>query len=232
MSCAIEGCEKPIAKTGLCNAHYQRKWKHGDPLGGRQPNDKCRAPSCDKVPRSRTAALCEMHYMRLRRNGSFDPIGAAHAIGHTNGYRLVYAPDHPLARPRHPHVYEHRKVFYDARGDGPFNCHVCGIAVTWADMDVDHLNDVRDDNRIENLAPACDVCNPWRGKDKASSTRRKRHARWIEFRGERLPLVDWARRLSIAPGNLARRIKSGWPLERALTEPRGKHGPLPARPSQ
>ncbi|MES2146580.1 MAG: hypothetical protein V4491_01880 [Pseudomonadota bacterium] len=158
-------------------------------------------------------------------------IGATPVIDHTGGYRLVYAPNHPLARPRHPHVYEHRKVFHDAHGAGPFNCHVCGVRVTWADMDVDHLNDVRDDNRIENLAPACEICNPWRGKHKAIKTRRERHARWIEFRGERLTMTDWAARLGIASSNLTRRLRL-WTIERALTEKRGVTGPKITSPKR
>lgn len=37
--CKIEGCGAPIInKRGWCNAHYQRWWKHGDPLAGRTPD--------------------------------------------------------------------------------------------------------------------------------------------------------------------------------------------------
>lgn len=37
--CSVEGCGKPVHVKlhGLCNGHYQRWQRHGDPLGGRTP---------------------------------------------------------------------------------------------------------------------------------------------------------------------------------------------------
>lgn len=32
MTCAIEGCSRPIKAKGWCSMHLQRWWKHGDPL--------------------------------------------------------------------------------------------------------------------------------------------------------------------------------------------------------
>lgn len=34
MKCSVSGCEKPALKKSLCNAHYLRMWRHGDPLKG------------------------------------------------------------------------------------------------------------------------------------------------------------------------------------------------------
>jgi hypothetical protein len=34
ISCSIEGCGKPHAARGWCNAHWERWRHHGDPLGG------------------------------------------------------------------------------------------------------------------------------------------------------------------------------------------------------
>lgn len=36
--CSVEDCGKPSKKKGLCSAHYQRLWKHGDPCGGSTPH--------------------------------------------------------------------------------------------------------------------------------------------------------------------------------------------------
>lgn len=35
--CKVDGCDKPGRARGLCDAHYWRWRKHGDPLGGRTP---------------------------------------------------------------------------------------------------------------------------------------------------------------------------------------------------
>ena len=43
--------------------------------------------------------------------------------------------------------------------------------------------------------------------------------RYIEHDGEKLTLADWGRRTGIAPATIAQRIKKGWSVDRALTEP-------------
>lgn len=32
--CLVDGCNALASSHGMCNAHYQRKLRHGDPLGG------------------------------------------------------------------------------------------------------------------------------------------------------------------------------------------------------
>lgn len=39
-TCAVEGCGERISKNGLCNAHYLRWRRHGDPLGGGTPRGR------------------------------------------------------------------------------------------------------------------------------------------------------------------------------------------------
>lgn len=36
MDCSVDRCTRPALKRGMCNAHYLRWWRHGDPLGGRK----------------------------------------------------------------------------------------------------------------------------------------------------------------------------------------------------
>ena len=98
-----------------------------------------------------------------------------------------------------------------------------------ADMHVDHLNDVHDDNRLENLKPACPECNQWRSTTRAEACRKKEATRLIDFNGERLSTLEWSRRIGISSTSLRARINSGWTLERALTEPRGVTGPQRTR---
>ena len=67
----------------------------------------------------------------------------------------MQAPNHPLCRASQSgRVLEHRKVYYDIHGEGPFNCHWCDVEVNWNTLHIDHLNDIRNDNR-ENLAATC-----------------------------------------------------------------------------
>ena len=43
----------------------------------------------------------------------------------------------------------------------------------------------------------------------------------IEFRGEKLSINQWAKRLGISRQCLSERLKAGWSLERALTSKKG-----------
>jgi hypothetical protein len=37
MKCSLDVCDGKATKRGLCNKHYLRWWKHGDPNGGETP---------------------------------------------------------------------------------------------------------------------------------------------------------------------------------------------------
>lgn len=49
--------------------------------------------------------------------------------------------------------------------------------------------------------------------------RNKRSTRWLTFKGERLPLSAWAKRIGMRRNTLDRRIRSGGSVEDALTTP-------------
>jgi hypothetical protein len=189
VSCIVDGCNEPRRKRGMCGRHY-RSWRtYGEPLFSRRVSNggRCSVIGCERLPRSRTSLHCEVHYYRLRRNGSLDCGAPPSVTEHSHGYRLAHLPDHPLRRQSSPRVYEHRAVFFEHHGKGPFNCHVCAVAVTWDDMHVDHLNEDKSDNRIENLAAACEVCNPWRGKDRRSLALKRANIHWTSLRGSAGP---------------------------------------------
>lgn len=227
--CSIDGCGRSACKKGMCGMHYQRAWKYGDPLRERESHKCCTAMGCGRQPRSRTSPYCETHYYRLRRHGSVDADFSRVAAGrteHSHGYVLLNAPEHPLTR-RHSgaNEYEHRVVFYNANGGGPFKCHWCGGVVTWDDMHVDHLNSIKDDNRLENLVSSCAACNQKRGIWKMKKTMRERYGRRLTLGVLTLSISEWSRQLGITPQALKFRIASGWSIESALTTPRGKTGP-------
>lgn len=191
-------------------------------------NPICSVEGCRKKTSRR--GWCEMHYTRWWRHGSVDALYQPEERRiHSQGYVMVYAPDHPLRRGYStPRVYEHRLVFYEANGDGPFDCHWCGLQVTWDDMHVDHLNAVSDDNRLCNLVSSCGPCNQSRGADAMTKTCRKLRSKEITFRGVTKTRAEWAESLGIKSHALRWRLENGWPLERALTEGRGKTGPVAA----
>jgi hypothetical protein len=84
---------------------------------------------------------------------------------HTNerGYVSVRDPSHPLAKQRGGRVMEHRKVLYDAIGEGPHPCYWCAVILEWKDIVVDHVNEDKADNRRTNLVVSCNNCNRARG---------------------------------------------------------------------
>jgi hypothetical protein len=193
---------------------------------GRSGMRNCTVSGCDKDVRSSGAQYCEMHYARLRRSGTTERQKPSPFYIHSGGYILVYAPDHPLTQTHTgSHEYQHRMVYFNTHGAGPFRCHWCNDPVEWSTMHVDHLNEIVDDNRPENLVASCPICNQRRGRNKMIATMRRLHGTWIYFRGQRKMLTDWAESIGVTRTSLQARLKAGWPLERALTERRGKFGP-------
>ena len=228
--CSVDGCGKEAKRKAngqpVCGKHYQRWWKYGDANYKRKEYEHCVVGGCHGSPRSRYSKYCEKHYMRIRRRGTVEKHQPSPTLPHTHGYVKAYAPDHPLTkRISGNYEYQHRVIFYDAYGEGPFKCYWCGKEVTWDDMHVDHLNAIRDDNRIENLVASCAICNQRRGQERMKKTMRDKYGIKIEYQGVVKTLNEWAEDLGITSDSLKWRIEHGWPLGRALTERRGKTGP-------
>lgn len=83
------------------------------------------------------------------------------------GYVWVKAPDHPLAHitgSRRGWVRRHRQRLYDSCNGAPQKCVYCEYHLEWRGhfsrcINVDHFNEVKGDDRIENLFPSCYWCN-------------------------------------------------------------------------
>lgn len=82
--CAIEDCEnRGDIRKGLCNKHYRRWKRHGDPLGGGEFVDKskyepavseksaCTIHDCERTVKA--LGYCAAHYGRFQKYG--DPLG-------------------------------------------------------------------------------------------------------------------------------------------------------------
>lgn len=185
----------------------------------------CCVEGCDKPVRTLNTPYCDKHYMRVYRHGSTERQNkAAERKMHSGGYVLVPANGHPLATGRHTSIYEHRKVYYDNHGEGPFNCHHCGVEVTWDTLHIDHLDDNKTNNVIGNLVPSCPVCNQQRGHHKQAQKMRAAGVLLTAF-GRTMCVSEWARELGVSHNSINARLKSGWSVERAVSTPRGKFGP-------
>lgn len=55
---------------------------------------------------------------------------------------------------------------------------------------------------------------------KREQTLNSRHARMIEFNGRTQCMTDWAAEIGLKTTTLWQRLNLGWPVERALTEPK------------
>lgn len=127
---------------------------------------RCRAPLCTNPATRVGSGLCEACYCYERRNQRLDRVTKPRERKRCRtkaGYIKVWAPNHPL-RDKIGTVLEHRKVAYDAVGEGPHPCFWCGVELAgWWEIVIDHENEIRDDNRIENLLVSCLACNATRG---------------------------------------------------------------------
>lgn len=125
------------------------------------------APSCPtegcngKVTRI-GRGVCEACYCRERRTGNIAIPIRVYRYKSKAGYIRVLAESHPLAD-NDGCVYEHRKVIFDIVGEKVPPCYWCGTRLTWADTVIDHLNEVKHDNRPLNLVVSCNNCNRARG---------------------------------------------------------------------
>lgn len=189
----------------------------------------CSVEGCQADAKRVGAGLCEAHYMRKHRHGSTEMLSRVKPgpLLTTHGYVLVEAPSHPRALGSY-RAYEHRKVFQDAHGDGPFNCHWCGVLVSWdGDMEIDHVDSDKTNNSLSNLVASCPPCNQARGQKKMREGVNQRHG--IVARGERRTMAEWADYVGISRATIARRLSLGWDIDRAIFTPRGKCGPTRRR---
>lgn len=186
----------------------------------------CSVDDCSMSANRVGAGMCEKHYMRMRRNGQTAKLDMVKPglLTHSHGYKLAHEPNHSLRRSS-SRVYEHRVVYHAHHGDGPFPCHWCSAVVTWDDMHVDHLNDIKDDNSPDNLVASCPTCNQARGVEKMRIAMRMNSKRRHTVHGKTMCLSEWSRELGISNASINSRLKRGWSLEDAFSPRRTNAGP-------
>ena len=132
--------------------------------------ESCKIEGCCAKVRYRNMGICQKHYFRMMRNGSFErkqkeAIDREHRKTTTGGYILLKYNGHPLAQ-KSGYVFEHRKVVYDIYGDSLPPCQLCGSKSDWSSRKthIDHIDEDRANNSSDNLRVLCNPCNSRRGR--------------------------------------------------------------------
>lgn len=90
MKCSINTCEQIIRnkKLQLCNAHYLKSRRHGDPLWQRTNinGGECSIEDCDKVAKYK--GWCPKHYDRWKTKGSPYKVLIPHELHGLHGHTL------------------------------------------------------------------------------------------------------------------------------------------------
>lgn len=112
-TCSVPDCGKPVRTKGLCDPHYKRQLRHGDPQAGREsagPNDKtqpCIVEGCSKLQYIKQ--MCNTHYLRVQRFG--DPHHVVRIHGRSEEEKRE------LKRAAHKLDYEKNKDRYKANAE-------------------------------------------------------------------------------------------------------------------
>lgn len=162
----IEGSAR---QTYCCKAHYRYFRRYGytesPPANVEDIKDPiCGVRGCGNVCRSWGAKYCEMHYGRERRGVPLSETRVPkHKYKSGAGYTVLNnKTGHPIAG-KDGRIFEHRFVVYQHLKGVCSSCFWCSAPLTWDTCVIDHLNEVKDDNRIDNLVIACTPCNRARG---------------------------------------------------------------------
>lgn len=67
-TCSVEGCNGKSHARGLCQKHYRKFMRWGDPTHNENKPFLCSVEGCTR--KARTRGLCKLHYYRLKANGS------------------------------------------------------------------------------------------------------------------------------------------------------------------
>ena len=192
----------------------------------------CKIDGCGRTAKFKEDQLCQMHYFRRRRNGTFEIVrkpGRERFI-RQDGYVMVHCKGHRFANPRTHYAFEHRVVAYKKYGDCLPDCEFCGLKLDWSNAVVDHIDEVRTNNCPTNLRPLCWQCNVKRTERRGISYPR---ALPVEYGGKVLTPTEWSREpgVMVSGSTIRRRLQAGDTPEQAIFGKKITHnGNVPIRP--
>jgi len=184
----------------------------------------CHFDGCNKKARSKSSGICEMHYYRMRRNGSYNlphKEKPNETVISSNGYVRKYMENgHNLTN--YKWIYEHRLVAYEKYGDNLPDCELCGVQLGWSNAHIDHIDENKQNNNADNLRPLCSICNTRRNYPLEHLCSRKHP---ITFNGKTQTAAGWAREnnVYVNSSTIHRRMKSGMSVEESLFSPPKTH---------
>ena len=111
-------CKKKRAKR-MARASFQAR---------KAISGKCLVNSC-RGKATRKGGVCENHYFRMRRTGSYEGMVRSETAIHGQYVRMVGrgATNHPMASKKSKMLYQHRMVAYDSRKGQCDPCFWCGV---------------------------------------------------------------------------------------------------------
>lgn len=192
---------------------------------------KCKVEGCDRECRYQAQQVCQKHYFRMMRYGTYDLTKVGKRKERTSndkGYQMLHLPDHPLAM-ANGSVYEHRAVMYEKYGDVLPPCGLCGKKLNWSNAQIDHIDEVVTNNVESNLRPLCIVCNTRRNAPPASN---RKDAVVISLGDEKKTANEWARdpRVDVSNTTIVRRKRLGMSDFDCLFYPKATHnGNVPTK---
>lgn len=181
----------------------------------------CKVGGCKTAAMYSKKELCQKHYFRMMRNGSFEKknpeaVDKVHTVSHSQGYVLLKYEGHPLAQ-SNGYVFEHRKIMYDVYGEVLPPCELCGAKSLWSSRNthIDHIDANRANNSQDNLRILCSSCNTKRGRMRSHEYP---GVMAVTILGETKTANEWAKEAdaNFCGASIKRRIRDGMSHKEAV----------------